>query len=99
VEKNTFFGVQIDSNFSWKTNLPCFAKMTVTLLVKIEELKLFSVHRVTQNNFLGKFFRHQVKGYGLKQEIIMGKYLQGVVFFYVPTAVVSIVSCAQCGQI
>jgi hypothetical protein len=63
VEKNKFFGVQIDSNFSWKTNLPCFAKVTVTLLVKIEELKLFPVHHVKQNNFLGKFFGHQVKGY------------------------------------
>jgi hypothetical protein len=29
----------------------------------------------------------------------MGKCLQSVVFFYVPTHTVSIVSCAQCGQI
>jgi len=57
-----FFGVQIDSNFSWKPNLSRFAMMTVMLLVKIEELKLFPVHRVTQNNFLGKFFGHQEKG-------------------------------------
>jgi len=37
--------------------------MTVTLLVKIEELKLFLVDRVAQNNFQGKFFGHQEKRY------------------------------------
>lgn len=63
MERNKFFGVQIDSNFSWKPNLPHFAMMTITLHVKIEELKLFPVHRVTQNDFLGKFLGHQKKGY------------------------------------
>jgi len=65
VEKNKFFGVQIDSNFSRKSNIPRLAIMTVTLLVKIE-LKLFPVHDVTQNNSLGEFFGHQEKEYDWK---------------------------------
>jgi hypothetical protein len=34
VERNKFFGVQIDSNISWKPNLPLFAITPVTLLGK-----------------------------------------------------------------
>jgi hypothetical protein len=49
VETTTFLGLQIDSNFNWKTHIQyiipklssaCFAMRTVTSLIKTETLKL-----------------------------------------------------------